>query len=91
MVPSGGLDNSKLRAVLELEDDHGRRVAANQGYTGVDPLIDYQVPADGDYLVRVFDPTYSGGPGHLYRLDLDTGPRVEFAWPLWSNRARPPA
>src|SRR5438046_2844177 len=49
--------DSKLRAVLELEDEHGRRVATNRGYTGLDPLIDYRVPADGDFVVRVLDLT----------------------------------
>ena len=73
--------DSNLRAVLEMDDDQGRRVASNRGYTGLDPLIDYRVPAGGDYVVRVFDLTYAGSPEHVYRLDIDTGPRVEFAWP----------
>jgi hypothetical protein len=73
--------DSKLRAVLELEDERGRRVASSQGYAGLDPLIDVRVPADGDYVVRIFDLTYTGSPEHAYRLDIDTGPRVEFAWP----------
>ena len=73
--------DSSLRAVLELRDDRGHQVSSNQGYAGLDPLIDYRVPADGDFVVRVFDLTYSGSPEHIYRLDIDTGPRIEFAWP----------
>ena len=45
------------------------------------PLIDFRVPADGEYTVRLYDLTYTGSPEHVYRLDVDTGPRLEFAWP----------
>ena len=39
--------DSRLRAVLELFDSTGRRLAVNRGYFGIDPLIDIRVPADG--------------------------------------------
>ncbi len=73
--------DSKLRAVLELEDVRGHRLASSRGYVGLDPLIDFRAPADGIYVVRVYDLTYTGSPEHVYRLDIDTGPRLEFAWP----------
>src|SRR5262249_28585077 len=64
--------DSKLRAVLELEDERGRRLASSRGYADLDPLIDFRAPDDGDYVVRLFDLTYTGGPEHAYRLDIDT-------------------
>jgi len=73
--------DSKLRPVLELRDGNGRPAAIYRDSQGADPLIDFRVPADGDYLVRIHDLTYSGGPEHVYRLDIDTRPRVEFAIP----------
>ena len=73
--------DSKLRAVLELEDSQGRKLASNRGYNGLDPLIDHLAAADGELVVRVFDLTYTGGPEHVYRLDIDTTPRIDFAWP----------
>lgn len=80
--------DSKLRAVLEVHDAGGKRLAASRGYTGVDPLIDFLVPADGAYFVKVFDLSYLGGPAHFYRLDIDTKPRVEFAVPCVVTRGR---
>ncbi len=80
--------DSKLRAVLELEDERGRRLASSRGYAGLDPLIDFRATADGDYVVRLFDLTYTGSPEHVYRLDIDTGPRVEFAWPNVVERGK---
>ncbi len=73
--------DSRLRAVLELFDSTGRRMAVNRGYFGIDPLIDFRVPADGSYVVKVQDLISSGSAEHYYRLDLDTGPRVAFSVP----------
>ena len=73
--------DSKLRAVLEVYDASGRRLAVNRGYFGIDPLIDFHVPTDGDYVVKVHDLIFSGSADHFYRLDIDTGPRVAFAVP----------
>lgn len=80
--------DSKLRAVLELEDERGRRLASSRGYTGLDPMIDFRAPDDGHYVVRLFDLTYTGSPEHVYRLDIDTGPRVESAWPNVVERGK---
>lgn len=73
--------DSPLHGVLEVYNSDGRRVAVNRGHSGIDPLVDFRVPADGTYVVRFFDQTYLGGSDHVYRLDIDTGPRVEFAVP----------
>ena len=74
--------DSKLRGVLELCDLLGKRITVSRGQAGtMDPLIDFVVPSDGTYVVKVFDQTFAGGDGLFYRLDLDTGPRPEFAVP----------
>lgn len=73
--------DSRLRAILELFDSTGRRLAVNRGYFGVDPLIDLQIPTDGSYFVRLSDLTSTGGREHFYRLEIDTGPRVAFTIP----------
>jgi hypothetical protein len=73
--------DSRLRAVLEIFDAAGRRLAVNRGYFGIDPLIDFRVPADGSYVVKVQDLISSGSAEHYYRLDIDTGPRVAFSVP----------
>lgn len=85
--------DSKLRAVLEVFDASGRRLAVNRGFFGIDPLISFDVPVDGVYRVRVFDLVYSGSADHVYRLSVDSGPRVAFAVPAFvqqgiSNRVK---
>ena len=81
--------DSRLRAVLELFDATGRRLAVNRGYFGNDPLIDFVVPTDGEYVVKLCDLIFSGSPDHFYRLAIDTGPRVAFAQPNVLERGKP--
>ena len=73
--------DSRLRAVMELFDADGKRLAVNRGYFGIDPLIDFRVPTDGSYVVRIQELTSSGSAEHYYRLDIDAGPRVAFTVP----------
>lgn len=80
--------DSRLRAILEVFDNHGHRLAVNRGYYGVDPLIDFHVPADGAYIVKVHDLISTGGAEHYYRLDIDTGPRVASTVPNVIPRGR---
>ncbi len=80
--------DSQLRAVLEVHDAGGKRLAVNRGHAGLDPLVDFLVPADGTYFVKVFDLSYLGSAAHFYRLDIDTKPRVEFALPCVLTRGK---
>jgi len=73
--------DSQLRAVVQVFDAAGRRLAVNRGFFGIDPLIVFDVPADGSYNVRVSDLIYSGGADHVYRLNISTRPRVVFTVP----------
>jgi hypothetical protein len=74
--------DSKLRGVLELYDTQRKRLAVNRGHAGtMDPLIEFLVPADGEYIVKLFDQTFAGSEAHFYRLDIDTGFRPEFTFP----------
>ena len=80
--------NSSLRAILEVVDENGRRLAVNRGYFGTDPLIDFRVPANGDYIVKLTDLIDSTSDQHIYRLAIDSGPRVAFAVPSVVERNR---
>ena len=73
--------DSNLRAIVEVLDSRGRQVAVNRGYYGTDPLVDLRVPKDDTYTIKVYDLIFSGGANHVYRLEVDAGPRVAFALP----------
>ncbi|MFO0952351.1 MAG: PPC domain-containing protein [Isosphaeraceae bacterium] len=80
--------DSKLRAVLELVDGRGRPLASSRGYNGLDPRIVFAIPADGEYVVRLHDLTFTGSPEHVYRIDIDTGPRVDAVRPNVVERGK---
>lgn len=68
-----GID-SKLNPVLIIADDRGHdRLVDRRG-----GLLDFEVPADGKYFVKVHGLTFQGGPESFYRLALleepGTGP-----------------
>ncbi|HIM28785.1 MAG TPA: hypothetical protein EYG57_04425 [Planctomycetes bacterium] len=80
--------DSKLRPMLEILDAKGRQLASNRGYFGTDPLIDFLVPIEGTYVVKLYDLIYSSGAEHYYRLDIDSGPRVAFSFPAVVERGK---
>jgi hypothetical protein len=80
--------DSPLRAVLEIFDASDRRLSVNRGFFGIDPLIAFSAPRDGEYRIRLFDLIYSGSADHLYRLEIDTGPRIAFAVPNVIQRGK---
>jgi hypothetical protein len=86
---------SPLDAHLQLLDSRGFVLLENLDHFGLDPAIEYKIPKDGHYFLRVFgfpeqpDSTISfrGGPEYVYRLrwnvgplELDTLPVVNQQW-----------
>ena len=62
---AGGID-SKLNAVLVLADAAGQDLLVErQG-----GVLDFTAPADGNFVIKVYDLTYNGGAPYFYRLVL---------------------
>lgn len=71
--------DSKARPLVEVYEVSGRRLVSQNG---ADAVTDFIAPADGDYLIRVAEFTYTaGGPLNFYRLTVTTGPWVDAAYP----------
>lgn len=77
--------DSKLDAVMWLYDANGKQLGASQDedYSSEkrDPQIDFDVPADGDYFIKITDFTYNGGNTYPYRLSVSTQPYVDYIMP----------
>lgn len=73
--------DSRLEGALELYGPNGRRLQHRRASGTVEPLLDFTVPADGEYLVKVFDFQYAGNAEYFYRLSLHTGPHIDFVLP----------
>lgn len=70
---------SEVDASLELSNANGKLLASNGDYFGADPFIDFIVPEDGKYIVRVNDLRFRGG--YPYRLVISDRPHLENVFP----------
>ncbi len=73
--------DSRLDGVLVLHDAAGKELDRNRDANRRDPLLDFTAPADGEFVVRVYDAVYGGSAEHFYRLSVSTAPRVDFVLP----------
>jgi hypothetical protein len=77
--------DSRVDGFLWLFDANGRELAASQDETSRDekndPLIDCEIPADGDYFVKFTDFMYNGSTDCFYRLTFGRAPLIDFVLP----------
>lgn len=73
--------DSRMRGILSLATADGKDLLQSRPYHHLtDPLLDFVAPAEGDYVVRLHDMTFTGGLP--YRLVISTRPHVENAFPM---------
>jgi hypothetical protein len=61
---------SPLDSVLSIHDAKGRQLAANDDSGGPDSFLKFNVPADGEYCVRVVDHLHKSGDEYTYRVEI---------------------
>ena len=69
--------DSRLDATLILYDARQHEVARNRR----GGLLDYAVPADGTFVLRLNDFLFRGGSEYFYRLLISHGPHIDFVLP----------
>jgi len=73
--------DSDLDGALVVLDAMGRELDFRQSDLTVDPVIDFIAPADGEYIVKLYDVLFRGGPSYFYRLSVSTAPQLDFVFP----------
>ena len=73
--------DSRLDATLALYDPSGREVRRVRDSHGRDPVLAFTAPADGEYVLAVYDFLYRGGNDYFYRVSLHHGPNLVYAFP----------
>ena len=79
--------------MLVLYDASGKEVAYDDDYRfKPDPVIFYQVPADGEYVLAINDSIYRGREDFVYRITIGELPFVTSIFPLGgpAGAPRPP-
>ena len=62
------------------------REVRRQSDTSGDPSAVFTARQAGEYTVKVCDAGFAGGPHFVYRLTLQSGPRLETIFPLGGRR-----
>jgi len=79
-----------LQAVLVLSDAQGREVAYDDDYRfKPDPVILFEVPADGEYLLALHDALFRGREDFVYRITLGELPFITSRFPLGGRVDQP--
>jgi len=72
-----------FQATVTLYDDQGRELAYDDDYRfHPDPVLYYEVPADGAYVLEIKDAIYRGREDFVYRITLGESPFVTSIFPL---------
>ncbi|MCX7008710.1 MAG: hypothetical protein NTY53_15915 [Kiritimatiellaeota bacterium] len=81
-----------FQPVLELYDAQGKEVAYDDDYRfKPDPVILFEVPADGEYVCAIRDAIYRGRNDFIYRLTIGEQPFVTSIFPLGARVGEPVA
>ncbi len=72
-----------FQSVLAVYDAAGKEVAFADDYRfDPDPVLLYEIPADGEYVVEVHDALYRGRDDFVYRITVGALPFVTQVYPL---------
>lgn len=79
-----------LQAVLRLFDANGREVAYNDDFRcNPDPVIYYEVPEDGQYVLTINEALFRGRESFVYRITIGELPFVTSIFPLGGRVGEP--
>lgn len=81
-----------FQAVLKLYDANGNEVAYNDDFrSNPDPIIYYEVPADGEYVLTINEALFRGRESFVYRITVGELPLVTSIFPLGARVGDPVA
>ena len=79
-----------FQAVLRLRDNNGREVAYNDDFrSDPDPVIHFEVPEDGEYLLTINEALFRGRESFVYRITIGEMPFVTSIFPLGGRAGEP--
>jgi hypothetical protein len=73
--------DSLLDPTLIVLSNDGEEIDRSRPGVAREPVLDFTAPADGQYVVRVQDALYRGGPQYVYRLTISSRPHLDFLFP----------
>lgn len=79
-----------FQAVLRLQNASGEEVAYNDDFhSNPDPMIYFEVPEDGEYLLSINEALFRGRESFVYRITIGELPFVTSIFPLGGRAGEP--
>jgi hypothetical protein len=79
-----------FQAVLKLCDANGKELAYNDDFHGSpDPVLYYEIPEDGEYLLTINEALFRGRESFVYRITISELPFVTGIFPLGGRVGEP--
>jgi hypothetical protein len=79
-----------FQAVLKLRDANGKELAYNDDFRfNPDPVIYFEVPEDGEYLLTINEALFRGRESFVYRITIGELPFVTSIFPLGGRVGEP--
>ena len=72
-----------FQAALTLRDAQGKELASADHFLfHPDPLVEYEIPADGEYIAEIHDSIFRGREDFVYRITIGELPVITGIFPL---------
>ncbi|MBN2473862.1 MAG: hypothetical protein JXB62_04605 [Pirellulales bacterium] len=79
-----------FQAVLRLHDANGKELAYNDDFRfHPDPVLYFEVPEDGDYVLTINEALFRGRESFVYRITVAEAPFVTSIFPLGARVGEP--
>jgi len=79
-----------FQAVLSLSDSNGKELAYDDDFRfNPDPLIYFEVPEDGEYVLTINEALFRGRESFVYRITIGELPFVTSIFPLGGRAGEP--
>jgi ribosomal protein L40E len=79
-----------FQAVLKLSDAHGTELAYDDDFRfNPDPVIYFEVPEDGEYVLTIHEALFRGRESFVYRITIGELPFVTSIFPLGGRVGEP--
>jgi len=79
-----------FQAVLRLSDSNGKELAYDDDFRfDPDPVIHFEVPEDGEYVLAINEALFRGRESFVYRITLAELPFVTSVFPLGGRAGEP--
>ena len=79
-----------FQAVMKLQDAHGKELAYDDDYRfHPDPVIFFEVPEDGEYVLTINEALFRGRESFVYRITIGELPFVTSVFPMGGHVGEP--